>query len=329
MKWMTTKAQHTVPRFHLQHFTGAKPDGQVWTYDAQTGRSWSKIPEETGTETHFYSLQREDGTHDTRVEEMLSTIESRAAPVYERLLRCEIPKSNTQARVDFAQFIAVLFARTTTMRRINAEVHSHGIQAQRFAYAQNERAFDELIKGVEKERGETIKPEIKEHVRQSMLNPSGYEIEIPKQVTLNALNVADKLFPIFYNMKWSLAGAEAGFFLSSDNPVVRRVDPATRHPVLGDQGFLNKTAEVSFPLSTRLMLITSWDKAARDFGVFEKAHVDALNEIRASHSERFLYAHVNEKWIADLAAKHRNSKPGVAFSGFGPEKTATTKVGRK
>ncbi len=200
---MVAKAQHTVPRLHLQQFAGAKPEGQVWTYDAQSGRNWSKIPEETGTETHFYSLQREDGTHDTRIEEMLSAIELRAAPVYEGLLNGVIPSPNTQARVYFAEFLAMLYARTSAMRRINAEVYSHGIQARSYAYAENEEAFDKLIRDVEAERGEIIAPELREQVRRSMLDPSGYEIEIPKRLTLNALGVADKLSPIFYNMKWS------------------------------------------------------------------------------------------------------------------------------
>jgi hypothetical protein len=260
---------------------------------------------------------------------MLSAIESRAAPVYEVLLSGTIPKPNTQARVYFSEFLAMLYARTSGMRRINAEVYSHGIQAQAYAYAESEKAFDKLIRDVEKDRGESITPELKEQVRRSMLDPSGYEIEIPKRLTLNALGVADRLSPIFYNMKWTLAVPEEGFFITSDNPVVRQVDPATRHPILGDGGFKNKTAEVSFPMSTRLMLITSWDRAVCDFGVFEKIHVDWLNENRAASAERFLYAHVHESWITDLATKHRESKPGVEFGGFGPAKTVTTKVGRK
>jgi hypothetical protein len=326
---MVAKSQHTVPRLHLQHFAGASPAGQVWTYDSQSGRNWSKIPEETGTETHFYSLQREDGTQDTRIEDMLSEIETRAAPVYQALLRGEIPQPKTQARINFAEFLAMQCARTSAMRRIHAQIHSHGIQAQSFAYAQNQEAFNQIIQDVEKERGESIPPELKAEVRQSMLDPSGYEIEIPKRITLGALGLADKLSPIFYNMTWSLGCSAEGFFISSDNPVVRQIDPATHHPVMGDGGFINKTAEVSFPLSPNLMLITSWDRTARDFGVFEKVHVDGLNKIRASCSDRFVYAHVREQWISDLVANYRDSKPGVKIDGFGPSKNASTKVGRK
>jgi Protein of unknown function (DUF4238) len=83
---MKVKSQHIIPRLHLQHFAGRDPPGQVWTYDAETGRQWSAIPEETCVQTHFYSAGREDGTMDTRVEEFLAQVESRAAPVYGGLL---------------------------------------------------------------------------------------------------------------------------------------------------------------------------------------------------------------------------------------------------
>jgi len=33
----------------------------VWTYDAQTGQVRSAVPEQTAVETHFYSVERDDG----------------------------------------------------------------------------------------------------------------------------------------------------------------------------------------------------------------------------------------------------------------------------
>ncbi len=110
----TPKGHHTVSRLHLQHFAGSKPAGQIWTYDAVTGREWSAIPEETSVQTHFYSAERDDGSIDTRIEEFLSTVESNAAPVYEGLLRGQIP-GESQERVDFAQFIALMYTRTTAI----------------------------------------------------------------------------------------------------------------------------------------------------------------------------------------------------------------------
>jgi len=322
------KSQHTIPRLHLQHFAGPKPPGQVWTYDALTGKFWSAIPEETCVQTHFYSAERSDGTMDTGLEEHLAQVESRAAPVYEALLKRRLP-SDRQARLDFAQFLALMHCRTTAMRQMAGEVHGRGAQILSYAYASNPKAFEALTRRLEAERGKKIDPALKEKVRQAMLRPEGYEMEVPKESTFMALAASDKLTLIFNRMKWSIAAAEHGYFITSDNPLVREIDPKTHHPINGDHGFLNKTAEVSFPLSPSLLLLMSWDKNAKEFGVLPRERVETVNVIRAAHSDRYLFAHINDKRVIRLAAKYKDSRPTATTSGFGPDKFAPIKVARR
>jgi hypothetical protein len=112
---MPPKGHHFIPRLHLQHFVGNDPKGQVWTYDAQTGRVWSAIPEETAVQTHFYSAENPDGTMDTRLEEAISKVEGAAAPVYDRLLQGVIPQ-DPKERMDFAYFTALMLVRTPGRR---------------------------------------------------------------------------------------------------------------------------------------------------------------------------------------------------------------------
>jgi hypothetical protein len=329
---MPAKAHHTIPRLHLAHFVGATPPGQVWTYDSLTRRNWSQIPEETGTETHFYSLVNDDGTEDTRIEEMLSGFETRAAPVYEALLQGNVPKLGSQDRVHFAEFLAMQYVRTPAMRKMNAEIESRRLQTASFAYAQNDRMFEKLIERLEAERGEKFDSAAKEQARRDMIDPSNYEIEIPKRMTLKALGAADGIAPILYKMKWSLAHPYNGdgFFITSDNPVGRRTDPRTHHAALGDGGFKNRTLEVSFPLSKEIMMFLSWEMDARELGSLDRKYVDRLNEIRAIDAYRFIYSHSNEAWISELVAKYTDpSKPRIKSFGFGPSKNAKTKVGRK
>ncbi len=326
---MAAKGQHTVPRLHLQHFAGATPAGQVWTYDAVTGRRWSAVPEETCIQTHFYSIERGDGTMDTQIEELLSTIESRAAPVYQLLTEGKLPQS-AQARTDFAKFLAVLYCRTTTMRRISAQIHGHGAQILSFAYANNPDAFDAVIGRMEAEKGQAIDPRVKEEVRQLMLNPSGYVMKISQERTLGALKIANGLAVILQKMRWSLADAQDGSsFITSDNPVTREVDPKTRHPVLGDHGFRNKTAEVTCPLSPSRCLILSWDEEARDYGMFDTEHVGYVNNVRAVYAERYLFSNRSDDAIAHLAEKYKDSRVRVGTHGFGPEEFALVEIARR
>jgi hypothetical protein len=282
---------------------------------------------EAGTQTHFYSFKRSDGTSDTRIEEMLGTFESNAAPVYDSLLRGIIPKTGTQERVWFAEFLAIMFVRTSGARRRQAEIESRLLQTKLFAYAQNPKAFKKMVSALERERGEPIDLDTLEKVRQAMIKPGDYEILIPKERTFRALSAADDLAPIFYNMTWSLAYPADGYFITGDNPIALTTDPKTRHPAMG-QSFRNRTAETSFPLSSDRMLLTSWDRDARALGVFERRDVDSLNELRAIRSDRYIYGHCKDEALGALAKKFRTVRPGIVSNGYGPSTFAPTRVGR-
>jgi hypothetical protein len=324
---MQPKGQHIVPRLHLQHFAGQNPPGQVWTYDAIAGRSWSAIPDETGKQSHFYSAEQRDGTMDPRLEKFLAGVEDRAAPAYVVLLEGRFPAP--QGRINFAQFIALMHTRTTAMRRMAAEVIGRSAQIHQYAYASNTEAFDSLTRRVGAAKGEPIDPAIREQIRQKMLDPSGYVMEVAKEATFMALGASDKLTPIFNKMKWTIVEAQHGYFITSDNPVVLWVDPKTRHPIYGDHGFLNNTAEVTFPLSPKRLLLMSWQEAVPEYASFKRDHVEYANATRAGHSDRFLYAHIRDKRIEELAAKYKDSRPNMTTQGYGPKNFAPIKVARR
>ncbi|MCU0893328.1 MAG: DUF4238 domain-containing protein [Rhodospirillales bacterium] len=112
---MTEKRQHFVPEMHLKHFVGTDPHGHVWTYDAKTGSVRSSTPKNTAIESYFYSFINIDGKMDTRVEQHLSDVESKASPTYEELLSEHVPLQ-TQGRADFANFLALMYVRTPGFR---------------------------------------------------------------------------------------------------------------------------------------------------------------------------------------------------------------------
>jgi hypothetical protein len=324
---MTPKRQHFIPRVHLKHFAGADPKGQVWTYDAISETVRSGTPENTAVESHFYSAEMPDGTMDTSLEEFLATIEDTAAPIYEALLNHQIPKAS-QGRADFSVFLGLMVSRTPAMRRMMADVKGRGLQIQSYAYATNDRAFDGLMQSMEREEGRVLGPETRELARKAMLDPSGFVMELPKERTLSALNAADGLAPIFFNMTWSVVTPQHGYFITSDNPVVREVDPKTRSPFYGDGGFMNKTAEVIFPLAPQALLFMSWRNVARQTA-FSRDLVNRVNRSIAANSDRYLYAHLCDKRLERLAAEFKNSRPGMTVSGFGPEKFAEVQVMRR
>jgi Protein of unknown function (DUF4238) len=312
----TPKGQHTIPRLHLQHFAGA--EGRVFTYDAIAGKVWAAVPEETAVETHFYSAELADGSIDTSIEAHLSRIETAAAPIYVGLLSGKIP-GPTQERADFAHFLGLTYSRTVAMRRMAAEAYGKMLQAQMHFAGSHPKAFESVIQSREAELGRKMTPEEREAARRGMLDPSRFEFEVPKGVTFRALGLADELAPMFFHMNWYLIEAAEGYFISCDNPLVREVRRDTVHPIYGDGGFLNETAEVTFPLSPHKLLLMAWSNAPRRASVPLES-VGRANQARAAQSDRFLYSHLKSAEIEQLAARFRDSRPSMTVEGAGPKK---------
>jgi len=323
------RGQHVIPRMHLQHFAGSRPPGQVWTFNKNSGAAWSAVPEETAKQTHFYSVEKDDGTYDTRIEEFLSECEGKAAPTYERLITGIPPPANSQEKADFALFAALLHVRTASMRRDAGEMIARFEQIHRYAYGAHEKAFAGLIKRVEKDQGKKLSQDEREKMREMLVDPSTYTVQVPKERTLFALGAADKLAPILFNMNWSLIGAAEGSFITSDNPLVRWVEPNTRHPIYGDHGFQNKTAEVTVPLTPQLLLLMAWRTDFPPLAVLLGDAVAYYNDMRAWFAEEYLYAHTDSEDLRRLAAKHKGSRVRMTTQGFGPDKFADVEIPRR
>ncbi len=315
------KKQHVIPRLHLQYFTGE--DGRVWTYDALSGRRWSRAPEETATEQHFYSFEQADGTLDTRLEENLARIEDRAAPIYKAILDGNVHGLAPQSRMDFAHFVGLMYSRTRSVRRQAATCFGQFIQSALYAQALNPHAFNAFIRTFESRSARTLTEEQRAKVREGMLDPSRFRMTVYKEVGLRAIALADKLAPIFYNMRWWLMGTTGGYYVTSDHPVVLEIGPGAR-----DKGFLTPTAEVTMPLSPRTLLLMTWRQVEYAKEIPEE-HVHAANEARAQNSEQYLYAHLNDEKVASLAAEYRSARPSMHLHGLQPRRFAAVSIARR
>jgi hypothetical protein len=104
------RRHHFVSRMHLKRFVGQAPAGHVWTYEETSGARRSAIPDETAVESHFYSVDMDNGEMDVRLEQMLGDVESDAEPIYQRLLDGRVPLPGSQERADFSTFLALMYA---------------------------------------------------------------------------------------------------------------------------------------------------------------------------------------------------------------------------
>ena len=182
---------------------------------------------------------------------------------------------------------------------------------------------------MERKGDRILDDEAKEALRKAMLDPSDYVAQIPKEHTFSALKAADSLTPILFNTHWSVVRPQHGYFITSDNPVVREVDPKTQSQIYGDGGFVSRMAEIIFPLSPQALLFMSWNAKARQAGTFGRDLVGRVNQAIAAHSDRYLYAHLRDKRLERLAAEFKDSRPGMTVSGFGPKKFAAVELVRR
>jgi hypothetical protein len=266
---------------------------------------------------------------DTAIEDHLSQIESKAAPIYDALLRGDIPKDDSQEKMDFAHFLALMYVRTTAMRRMATELYGRHMQIMLYATAVHPDAFETSMKRYEQERGEVFTEKERADLRQTLMDGlSNYEFTVPQERTFPVLGGADKIALILFDMRWSIMTARDGFFITSDNPVVREVDPASISPFYGDGGFLNVTAEVTFPLSPSKLLFLSLSDAKRRT-ILAPPYLDFANKARAVHSDQYLFADRKSSAIAQLCQDFRDARPGMTTSGFGPKKFGPIKGQRR
>jgi hypothetical protein len=145
-----------------------------------------------------------------------------------------------------------------------------------------------MVRRLEERDGKKLEPDYVEHLRTTMWDLTGYELSVPKEFVLGTITHGRKYAGVFEQMKCSLLRPETGYFITSDNPICRSADPSTAHPIYGDHGYLNKTVQVTFPLSPRTMLLMTWEGQYPRVASIERAYVTKMKlVVRAKPSGFF------------------------------------------
>ena len=116
----------------------------------------------------------------------------------------------------------------------------------------------------------------------------------------------------------------ARIFHTTDNPLVREIDPKSISPSYGDGGFYNKTAN-------HISVVTD-ETAFHVVGTFahtvkpcSRDYVECVNKALAVRSDQYLYSHIHHKRLEQLAAEFKHSRPGITTQGFGPSASAPSR----
>lgn len=319
---MHNHQQHMIPEFYLQRF--AAEDGKIWTYDTEAEKEWSALPENTATEGNLYSVISKDGIK-LDLEKWIGGVENKAAPVIKKFLNAE--NIQGQERMDMASFIALTYVRTNAFRRKSAQAEVHMLQVQNMMIAENESYFEANIREYEEAKGK-LSDHNKKILREGMLHPEKFRVNVDKQWTLKSITFHDTLQRLIYDMEWSLILSDKSyFFITSDNPVVHAIPGDKLHPFFGG-GFIHEHSEVTLPLSPQACWLGHWNKKLTKVGVVGKKHIKEMNKFRAIYAEKYLYSHVIDSGIRALGKKYRDFKDEMQISGYGREDLSSVSLKR-
>ena len=308
-----TKNQHYVPRLHLRRFLSQAPKNMIWTYDKERGSVRPSRVEETGNQTNFYSVQRGDGSYNDVLDVWLQGVENDAAGPYEELLDGHIPTG--QAKADFSVFVSSLYARSPALIRGNARGYAKFLQhIMDLQFGTRER-FEAGMDRYEQETGNKID---RDELFESWKDKDRFIMEISQKKGLSAMGVTDDLTKIFLSREWYLIEAYEDYFITSDSPVFKFTHPDDWQGIYGDGGFLNPKAEVTLPLSPKIMLLITGEKMDVGSLALTGKLVWEINGARAYGAERFLYSHVRDDRVKGLAAEHREPVDRFVIEGAGP-----------
>lgn len=93
----------------------------------------------TANETHCYSVTLPDGSRTDDLENWISEVEGKAAPILEMLIAGD--RISEQEKADFAGFMALMVVRTDSWRHMFATVFTSGIQIANFVTASRDNWF--------------------------------------------------------------------------------------------------------------------------------------------------------------------------------------------
>ncbi len=310
---MAGKRHHFVPRFYLERFTNASSQ-KLCTYDMKNGTHRFTRPEQTGFEGYFYTFTNADGSCDHTIEELLADFESKAAPVFDRLIQSVQLK--VEDRLNFSSFLALMYVRTHAFRRIYAEAMIGQLLLMNRFVADHPEAFEASMQEYEACHGVMTEKE-RDDLRDGMRHPEYFTYSVDSEWTLSALSMANEFSEIFSSMDWTILINLSDLpLITSDNPVIHGIAGKRQHSIYRG-GFLDNRSEITFPLTPEYILLMHWNRDRYKRDVITAPQVEECNRMRAKYAERFLFSTDYSHYVNELSTTYKNSKPGLSVGNIG------------
>lgn len=263
----------------------------IWVYERGKAKPDLRSLDHVAAQKDYYAVKAEDGIKLQGIEEILSRVESIAAPLIQRLQDGERHISD-EDRMTFSVFLAFGTMRTPKFRGAVAELMQESMDAFARKLASDPNKFIESVKSAEQALGENLGDP--EELRNAIL---GNHIQIKANPQYSLKVMLEDVFEhseMIKNMVWSFRSADDDTALiTSDTPVVLN-NPS----VLEGNGPPTPLAlEVTFPISPKLLFVATWDGRAGT-GEMSGHLTRQINKLMALACERYVYSPIEIPAIA-------------------------------
>ena len=302
------KRHHIIPEFYLNGFTDIHGKKFVWVYEKGGSEIKSLTPHNVAVKSGYYSAKiRIEGFSSDVVEDMLSWIEGKAAPIIKKIINQK--KLSDEDRFFFSLFLASMMTRVPTYRTMVEKCSTELAKKFLMVKASNLESFKSMIDKYEKETGNKLSISA-EKFREFIFDEDKYEIKADPRISLPMVLMVEEYTNIFEKMSWAfLKATYEQKFITSDNPVYF-YDPTHNPASFDGVGLINKNVEVIFPLTKDMAFLGTW-KEYKGYFRKNKEIVKTINKKTVISALHFVYSSQHSDGLNRLVQKYKDTAPRV------------------
>ena len=284
------KRQHFIPQFYLKAFRDvSRPEEKrpfVWVYNKGQKYPRRCPVKSIGFKNYCYSVKTPREENDTVIDDFLEKIEQATAPCWKKLEHSyqELPK---RERAVIAQFLASMHLRVPITEE-TADATFDRMFRQILQFTADH--FEDLNEKERKFVGMS-----KTELGHAAQNGSLHYGFVRDRLITSIISLVPEIAEVIYKMRWAFLHApENCAFITSDRPVVL-VNPLLP-PEEGEAGFGIAEVGVTFPATSRLCMLLTWQGPIGQIDVDEKL-VYAINCRTASYADEAIYSSRKMPWL--------------------------------
>jgi hypothetical protein len=283
---------HVTPKLYLKGFVIKSGKPHIWVYergrpynpgdDQITNNPYKDSIKNAGVERDFYADPKEDGTQEFETfENKLEQLEKPADSIFQKLRARQV--INDDEKLTFATYIILMYRRVASAReKIKGQLAK-----------QTYEPTAELFQKANLPDTPETRAELKK-IAERLAQKPGFDIQAHNRIT--AATPDSFLIEVLQKMTWNFYISPATHaYLTSDNPVF----------ISEKFGLGKNISELSFPISTDVALVASWNKVSK--GVFSEAlpqYLKELNRRAISGASKYVYFEKNQEWVMTILNKN-------------------------